>query len=116
MDARALPPRPSLAQYRKQAKELLRAARDGDPDAEKRIRECPRARKRSTSRSEMDDRAPYALADAQFVVAREHGFASWPSFAAHVEALEFRDAPAARFEAAADAVVDGDEATLHQLL
>ena len=115
MDARALPPRPSIAQYRKQAKELLRSAHEGDADAVKRLRDVPHARRLAA-----DDDTPahvvYALADAQFVIAREHGFASWPVFAAHVEALAIRDTPAARFEAAADAVVEGDETALSQLL
>src|SRR6266480_4101467 len=31
--------------------------------------------------------AKFALVDAQLVVAREHGFVSWPKFAKHVEAL-----------------------------
>jgi len=31
--------------------------------------------------------ARFALADAQFVIAREHGFESWPKFAKHIEAL-----------------------------
>ena len=99
MDARVLPPRPSLEQYRKQAKDLLRAARAGEPEAVRRMDQCSRV-----------------LADAQLVVAREHGFESWPGFASHVEALAHRDATVARFEAAADAIAAGDEATLHQLL
>jgi ankyrin repeat protein len=32
-------------------------------------------------------RTKFALADAQFVIAREHGFESWPEFAKHIEAL-----------------------------
>ena len=112
MDARALPPRPSLEQYRKQAKELLHAARSGEPESVRRMRQCPRVRDPAMP----DQRDAYALADAQRVVAREHGFESWPGFASHVEALAYRDAPVARFEAAADAIVAGDEATLHELL
>ena len=48
-----------------------------------------------------------ALADAQFVVAREHGFDSWPKFAKHIETLTIArevealaDPVAAFFEAA----------------
>jgi hypothetical protein len=52
-----------LDQARRRAKELLRAARAGDPDALARMR---------------DDRAP-RLADAQRAVAVELGFASWPA-------------------------------------
>src|SRR5918992_5326205 len=50
-----------LDQARRRAKELLRAARAGDPDALARMR---------------DDRAP-RLADAQRAVAADLGFASW---------------------------------------
>jgi ankyrin repeat protein len=58
-----------LDQARRRAKELLRAARSGDPGALARMR---------------DDRAP-RLADAQRAVASELGLASWPALLAHVE-------------------------------
>ena len=54
-----------------------------------------------------------ALAGAQFVLARIHGFESWPKFAKHVEALSGKGSA---FETAAQAVVDGDLATLGRLL
>ena len=58
-----------------------------------------------------------ALADAQFVIARSHGFESWPKFVRGLEALAHGDtANEARFEAAADAVVAGDLETLRRLL
>jgi ankyrin repeat protein len=60
-----------LDQARRRAKELLRAARDEDPGALARLRA---------------DRAP-RLADAQYVVARELGFRSWPALVAHVDAV-----------------------------
>ena len=59
-----------LDQARRRAKELLRAARSGDPDALARMR---------------DDRAP-RLADAQRAVAAELGFASWSALVRHGEA------------------------------
>jgi hypothetical protein len=55
------------------------------------------------------------LADAQFVLARSHGFTNWATFAAHLDALG-QDSEAAAFEAAAEAIVRGDEATLQQLV
>jgi len=70
---RSLPPRPSLEQQRKQAKELLRALRDGDSGARERIRR------------HLPDRARPTLADAQFVLAREHGFRNWAALKAHAE-------------------------------
>jgi hypothetical protein len=67
-----LPARASLEQLRKQAKDLLRACKDGDAAALSRIlRHKPKAT------------AP-VLADAQFALAREHGFASWPKLTASV--------------------------------
>ena len=56
------------------------------------------------------------LADAQFFLAREHGFLSWPKFAEQVRALENALPPAVDFEAAADAIVAGDELELAALL
>jgi hypothetical protein len=58
-----------------------------------------------------------ALTDAQFVIARSHGFESWPKFVHGVEALAHDGvSQASRFEAAADAIVAGDMATLQRLL
>lgn len=59
----------NLEQLRKQAKEFVRAARAGDPEALARL----------------DGREPI-LARAQLVLAREHGYASWPALVAAVEA------------------------------
>ena len=57
-----------------------------------------------------------ALANAQFVIARSHGFESWPKFARQLEALESGNSSATRFEAAADAIVAGNAAELARLL
>jgi hypothetical protein len=56
------------------------------------------------------------LADAQFFLAREHGFLSWPKFAEQVRALENAQSPVADFETAVDAIVAGDEVALGALL
>jgi ankyrin repeat protein len=58
----------------------------------------------------------FSLADAQFVIARQHQFESWAKFAKHIEALNKKDSPAAQFEAAVDAIITGDVATLKRLL
>jgi ankyrin repeat protein len=68
----SLPAAPSLEQLRKQAKDLLRAHRAGDPEA--------RARVQAHGPKE-----PLKLTGAQLVIAREHGFASWPRLRAYVE-------------------------------
>jgi ankyrin repeat protein len=98
MHAKPLAARPSLEQYRKQAKELVKV-----------FRSAPSRRKSLDSQvahSEVVQRVKkhhprfrdlpedeiagtrFALADAQFVMAREHGFESWTKFARHVESLE----------------------------
>jgi hypothetical protein len=58
-----LPDRPDLAQLRRQARELLRAAADGDADAIRRVRQVSEKTTLST---------------AQLALAREYGFPSWP--------------------------------------
>jgi len=75
---RDLPARPSLEHLRKQAKSLLDDLHHDDPDAVAQLR------------AEFPDRAPAdaQLAQAQHLVARDYGFASWPKLVAHVEALE----------------------------
>lgn len=82
--ARSLPAVPNLEQQKKQARELLDAARAHDPEAVRRFRTFhPRLRTRPAhewSPSQL------ALHDAQLVLAREYGFTSWPAFKAHIEA------------------------------
>jgi ankyrin repeat protein len=68
----SLPPAPSLEQLRKQAKDLLRAHRAGEAAAVARV-----------AAYEPDE--PLKLTGAQLVVAREHGFPSWPRLKAYVE-------------------------------
>lgn len=57
-----------------------------------------------------------ARTGAQFVIARVHGFESWPTFAAHLEDLARAGSPTSRFETAVDAIVTGGGAALQQLL
>ena len=67
MSERVLPERPDVGQLRRLAKELRAAVRAGDPGAVER------------ARKHVDDApATMSLSAAQLVVAREHGFASWP--------------------------------------
>jgi ankyrin repeat protein len=79
-----LPARPSLEQYKKQAKELAQAVDARNPDALDSVRRWhPRFRKVPD-----DQIVRIALSDAQLVVARSHAFPSWPRFAAHLQTLE----------------------------
>jgi ankyrin repeat protein len=57
-----------------------------------------------------------ALSDAQFVVAQVHGFPSWHIFLEHIESLARQGSTISNFEAAAQAIVSGDIATLRRLL
>jgi len=61
-------------------------------------------------------RANCTLAQAQFVLARQHGFASWPKFARHLEGLSQPRSPVSEFESAVDAIVNGDLSTLKKML
>ena len=65
----------SLEHLRKQAKKLLKAYRAGDTAEVERVRaHC--------------DGGEFTLNDAQFVLAREYGFASWPKLVAELETPE----------------------------
>jgi ankyrin repeat protein len=137
-----LPPRPNLERYRKLAKELVRACKSGDEAvgewAERwvgalaaltgstKTHEALARVNRSINDVEEFARekmsglgatgANCTLASAQFVIARSHGFESWPKFVNHIEALAHRSSSVARFEAAADAIVNGKTAILKGLL
>ena len=141
-DALPLPPRPNLEQYKKLAKDFQHACKSSDPRAIhdwaarwaetiarlqglKITHEVQQQIGWDTERIERtwikfkkaNDRAARCkLADAQFFVARGHGFASWPKFAKHLEALARAHSPVSKFEAAVDAIVSGDIAKLDKLL
>ena len=114
MDAKPLPSRPNPDQYKKQAKDLLNAWKAADVEALRRIRQGhPRLRRLTP---EEIPNARFVLADAQLVVAREHGFESWPKFAGHLHAIASSHSHISTFEKAIDAIVAGDLATLTSLL
>src|SRR5439155_7012432 len=113
MPARELPDRPNLDQYKKQAKELVKAAKAGDARAFVLMREHhPRLKQLPDDQLH---RTTFALADAQLVVARAHGFDSWPKFAKHIETIT-SESPSRIWTRAEKAVVDGDVATLDALI
>jgi hypothetical protein len=60
--------------------------------------------------------AALSLDDARLALARAYSFRDWDALVALVRAAEDRAGPVARFEAAVDAVVGGDLATLDGLL
>ena len=77
MPSDQLPPRPSLDQLRRRAKELRDAARSGDPAALARI----------TPHTPGAGAGTVTLAAAQLAIAREHGYPSWPQLVAEVRVL-----------------------------
>jgi ankyrin repeat protein len=96
MNAKPLPARPSLEQYKKQAKDLVRLFRAAQssklPDSEVIHSEVIQRVKQQHPRfADLAEGAigstKFRLADAQFVIALEHGFRSWPKFLKHIEAL-----------------------------
>ena len=130
-DALPLPSHPSLAHYRKLAKDLVKACKS-DPSAigawadrwmqslldrsdRRHVDRAASAVAEFATKTLKGKERGCVLADAQFVLARSLGFTNWATFAAHMEALG-QDSEAAAFEAAAEAIVRGDEATLQQLL
>jgi ankyrin repeat protein len=107
MQSRELPLHPNLDQYKKQAKDLLKAVQAEDPKAIQRIRQFhPHGSELSKP----------SLSDAQLVLAREHSFESWPKFSKYAHELGQTNSAFAQFERAADAVINGDAATLKKML
>ena len=88
IDASRLPEKPELAQERKRAKDLFKAVCSNDGDAIARFR---------SHHPRFADLTPDALraakvklSDAQWVIAREYGFPSWPSLKAHIQQVSGR--------------------------
>lgn len=94
MSPQPLPARPNLEHLKKQAKSLLRDAEARDPDALRRFAALP-----AFSGTSPDRILGLALHDAQSVIAREYGFASWRALREEVEARTLT------FEAALDEFV-----------
>jgi ankyrin repeat protein len=138
-DAFPLPQRPNLERYKKLAKDLVKSCKSGDDaishwaekwvtalakeSGVKFIRPLPVIISRWTDQivgfiqrkiNEHDGRC--RLSDAQFIIARSHGFDSWTKFSKHLHGLTQKNSATARFEAAADAIIRGDIKTLNRLL
>ena len=96
--ARSLREHPDLNQLKRQAKELLADYRAGDADAVTEV----------THHYRGADPATFALHDAQLVLARAHGFESWPKLKAFVDG--------ATVSRLIDAVRAGDGALVERLL
>jgi ankyrin repeat protein len=88
-----LPARPSLEHLKKQAKALLKDLLAGDPESIARYGHVIGAPPPEQPK----------LADAQFAIARQYGFGSWPRLKAHVEAGSDPDEPVDALVAAVNA-------------
>lgn len=93
MPERHLPVRPNLDQLKHQAKDLLRDLRNGDAEA---------AADFAAFHPEKVDHASAKLADAQLVLARSYGAASWPRLVQSYEIV--------------DAIWENDVATVRKLV
>ncbi|HUF51405.1 MAG TPA: ankyrin repeat domain-containing protein [Longimicrobiales bacterium] len=114
MHSDSLSPRVNLEQSRKQAKDLLKAFKAGDPQVLDRIRwNHPRFRGLTDDHIR---KGPFVLADAQLVIARLHYFENWSGLLRHIETIARQDPRVSRFEDAADAIISGDVAKLEILL
>jgi ankyrin repeat protein len=137
-DALPLPPNPSLDHYKKRAKDLVKAANNPDPEAlalwaktwvehliqlsnlqitqtlpvnpESWIANIERFAQKEKSSANLP------LTKAQFILARAHGFESWPKLAHHITQIQKINSPTQAFEQAAEAIVTGDLSTLKSLL
>ena len=122
MDLKPLSFNSGLERYEKQAEDLLAALRGRDAKAIDVFRRHPRFLDKkipwlSTNPSDEEVvAAGLALPDARLAVARLHDFRDWPALVQFVEAVTRDGSPVARFEAAVEAVIDGDIATLSSML
>ena len=95
---RALRDQPDLVQLKRQAKELLKAYSRGEARAVAEV----------NAHYHGAERATFALHDAQLVLARSYGFASWPRLKAFVDGVTVRRL--------AEAVCANDLATVRSML
>lgn len=123
MLAHALPVTATLAEYDAQADELFAAYRDGNPQAlqifgnlHPRFLDPVVTWKPLFATNEEILAAALTHDDAKLAVARRYSFLDWNALVALVTAVADTASPVARFELAAEAVIDGDLATLRRLL
>ena len=111
----SLPSRPSLEHLKKQAKSLLCSAQGGSPEAIARLSLFSGESTTSDSGANIADRL--TLAQSQFVIAREYGFAHWAELKHHVELIELSaKSQADRITAMIQSCLDGDLARVERLL
>ncbi len=113
-----------LSAYEKQADELLAGWQSGDEQALKFFRarhpkfldeDIPWLQ-RFWESDEQARAIPVDREDAKLAVARSYDFQDWRALENHAAAVADTSSPSARFERAAEAVIDGDADTLRRLL
>ena len=122
MDLQPVPFWSSLCAYERQAEGLLEAHRAAEPAAiglfhrkhPRFLDEKIKWRPKFIPDSEIRD-AELSLDDARLTIARYYDFLDWPALAAHVEAIS-QEGAILEFEAAAEAVVNGELAGLQGAL
>jgi ankyrin repeat protein len=130
MDVKDLPAHPELHQFDSLVRDFVKAYSEGDAEALHRIdryynlertptleqlRIGTRQRLRKLLGSEISP-DELSRSDAQLLVAHAHGFESWTALATHIDAINSENSPISTFEAAVDAVIAGDVATLDALI
>ncbi len=137
-DALPLPSHPNLEHYKKLAKDLVKAAASSNQNAlldwtsgwlnhlaqlanlgstdqfRIDIQHWPDEFVNFVRSRESAGKLP--LSKAQLALARAHGFGSWPKFSRYLDALAHSTTAESEFESAADAIVNGDLATLTQFV
>ena len=79
-----LPERPNIEHLRKQAKQLLKAHKAGDPSACSTLRRLHRF---TNATDEQILAAPFTLKEVQFALALSYGFRNWDHLKAYVESV-----------------------------
>jgi ankyrin repeat protein len=118
-----LPYRARLGDYDHQAAQLLAGWNAGNPAATKFFwQQHPRFRDEAVKwlpkqLSEAEIRgAAMEVADARMAIARWHGFNGWPELSEYVDTVGRDGSAVHQFEAAVEAVINGDVAALRSLL
>jgi len=102
MPTKQLPPNPDLDHLRYQAKDLLKAHRARNPEANQRIREFhPRF---GHATDTVISQAQFTLSDAQLAIAREYGFPNWARLRTYVQKPSRDDSNLPHHERIEDAV------------
>src|SRR4051812_49349016 len=120
MDLQPAAFRSPLAVYERQAEDLLAAHRAADPGAiglfhrkhPRFLDEKIKWRPKFISDDEIRD-TPLSIDDARLAIARYYDFYDWAALASYVVAVS-QDGPVFEFEAAVEAVVNGNRSALEE--